>query len=346
MFLVSVILPAYNAGKTIKRCIKSILNQTYCNFELIIVNDGSQDDTKVICKKFKRIDKRILVVNKANGGVSAARNSGMQVAKGFFVAFVDSDDFLSIGYLEKMINDYYKTSADLIIHGFNAIGFNPKKITIPHYIPKILERKEFYTLFETYKIYKNGYVFSKLYLNSIIKQNEIKFDEEIVLHEDTVFVLTYLQYCQKVYLNSIEEYNYVNTKKSLSKKDFEFISVYKTYLEFLKFYKLYQAENPNIEFLVCYKTYMNRLLKNSLVSFYKSKPENLNSIDFLCSIPNEAIENFKDYQFNSVFKQKMYSLFKQNKIKKFNIIMTMLYNMYYIKNCKLKFFKCQNNFLQ
>ncbi len=91
---------------------------------------------------------------------------------------------------------------------------------------------------------------------------------------------------------------------------------------------------------------MNRLLKNSLVSFYKSKPENLNSIDFLCSITNEAIENFKDYQFNSVFKQKMYSLFKQNKIKKFNIIMTMLYNMYYIKNCKLKFFKCQNNFLQ
>lgn len=75
-----------------------------------------KDDTKVICKKFKRIDKRILVVNKANGGVSAARNSGMQVAKGFFVAFVDSDDFLSIGYLEKMINDYYKTSADLIIH--------------------------------------------------------------------------------------------------------------------------------------------------------------------------------------------------------------------------------------
>ena len=93
--LITIIVPIYKAEKYLDKCIESLVNQTYTNIEIILVNDGSPDNCFSICEKWKRIDDRIVVLNKENGGQSDARNAGMKIAKGKYFIFVDSDDYLS-----------------------------------------------------------------------------------------------------------------------------------------------------------------------------------------------------------------------------------------------------------
>lgn len=110
---ISVIVPVYNGEKYLDRCINSIVNQTYENIEIIIVNDGSTDNSGAICEKWKEKDERILVIHASNGGVSRARNIALDFSKGEYVAFVDADDWLSIDMYECMIKAIRQTQADI-----------------------------------------------------------------------------------------------------------------------------------------------------------------------------------------------------------------------------------------
>ena len=92
--IISIIVPIYNVDKYLSRCIDSILNQTFKNFELILVNDGSTDKSLDICKYYKNIDNRKYIINKKNGGLSSARNAGLEIARGKYIGFVDSDDYI------------------------------------------------------------------------------------------------------------------------------------------------------------------------------------------------------------------------------------------------------------
>lgn len=98
--LISVIIPVYNVEKYICRCLDSVLRQTYCNFEIILVNDGSTDDSGNICKKYQNRESRITLLCQKNRGLSAARNAGIEVAKGDYITFIDSDDCVCLNYLE------------------------------------------------------------------------------------------------------------------------------------------------------------------------------------------------------------------------------------------------------
>lgn len=98
--LISVIVPVYNVEKYLSRCVDSIIGQTYSNLEIILVNDGSTDLSGAICDEYKKKDKRIVVIHQKNGGLSQARNSGMEIMSGKYVAFVDSDDYISEDYIE------------------------------------------------------------------------------------------------------------------------------------------------------------------------------------------------------------------------------------------------------
>lgn len=112
----SIIVPVYNVEKYLKKCIDSILIQPFSNFELILVNDGSTDDSLTICKEYERKDTRIVIVDKPNGGLSSARNSGLEVAKGNYVSFIDSDDFISYDFYESnMIFLEENSSIDMLI---------------------------------------------------------------------------------------------------------------------------------------------------------------------------------------------------------------------------------------
>ena len=103
--LISVIIPIYNIEKYVERCIKSIINQTYSNLEIILVDDGSSDSSPEICDKFANIDSRIIVIHKKNGGLSDARNNGLKIAKGNYISFIDGDDYIKPFMYEVLIKN-------------------------------------------------------------------------------------------------------------------------------------------------------------------------------------------------------------------------------------------------
>lgn len=326
MPIISVIIPGYNVEKTIEKCIDTLLNQTFIDFELIIINDGSIDKTKEICEAYALKDSRIVVINTENRGVSMARNRGLEVCKGDFIVFADSDDYVSENYLSSLITDYEQTKVDLIIHGFNTVGFDYD--VAKEMAPQIVSITDFKTLFEEYKLHKTGFLFGKLFKASILKEQAIFFDKNIVLHEDTVFILSYLEHCKEVFFNNKKEYYYVYHPNSLSRKKQRYTSIKAVYLAFLKYYfhcidiaKL----NQNSKDLVCFKDYTNGLLRTMLSTFYKSGYSKKERISMLNSLPKRGIELFKDYTYKSTVKNSVLKLLKKNKIEAFDFCMSLLY---------------------
>lgn len=122
--LISIIIPIYNVEKYLGKCIESIINQTYENLEIILVNDGSKDDSKNICEFYQKKDKRIIVINKKNGGLSDARNTGLDVARGKYIGFVDSDDFIDRNMYQILYNDIVSNNADIAICNYKKIYEN------------------------------------------------------------------------------------------------------------------------------------------------------------------------------------------------------------------------------
>ena len=125
--LVSVIVPIYNVEKYLEKCLKSIINQSYQNIEILLINDGSTDSSLEICKKYKKIDKRIKIINKKNGGLSSARNTGLTYANGEIISFIDSDDFIAKDYIEKLYYCMQKYDSDISICGRYSVYENGKK---------------------------------------------------------------------------------------------------------------------------------------------------------------------------------------------------------------------------
>lgn len=125
---VSIIVPVYNVGKYLEKCIKSICNQTYCNIEIILIDDGSKDNSGKICDEFAKIDKRIYVKHKSNEGVSAARNDGISVATGEYICFVDGDDYIEQDYVEYLIMLIKKFNTSIALTFGFFTSYNQKQI--------------------------------------------------------------------------------------------------------------------------------------------------------------------------------------------------------------------------
>ena len=123
--MISIIIPVYNAGKYLEECIKSVVEQTYADIEVILVNDGSTDDSEKICKKFEKDDKRIRVFSKENGGAAAARNVGLDNAQGEYIVFVDADDVIHTKFLEILMKELVENDADLVMCTFSYFSENP-----------------------------------------------------------------------------------------------------------------------------------------------------------------------------------------------------------------------------
>lgn len=191
---ISVIVPVYNAEKYLNRCIDSILAQTYTDFELLLIDDGSTDNSGKICDEYAEKDTRIRVFHKENGGASSARNVGLDNACGEWIAFADSDDYVFPEWLSIFI---IAEDIDLSCQGM---------IT-----DKPLDKNIFQTTY-SFEFYGNtfgflqhahahqilGYLFLKIFKNDYIKANNLRFDETIKLQEDDIFVLQYLKYCTKI----------------------------------------------------------------------------------------------------------------------------------------------------
>lgn len=127
MKLLSIIVPVYNVKSYLKKCVESIINQTYTNLQIILVDDGSTDGSQDICDEFAQRDSRIVVIHKENGGQSTARNVGMDRAKGVYIAFVDSDDWLEPNMYEALISQLEKHEADIVACSFYECKGDEKK---------------------------------------------------------------------------------------------------------------------------------------------------------------------------------------------------------------------------
>ncbi len=192
--LVSVIIPVYNVKEYLKKCVSSVQNQTYKNLEIILVDDGSPDKSGALCDKLAKKDNRIIVIHKENGGVSNARNTGLDKATGKYVTFVDSDDWLPKNAVEDLVCGIEKNLSDFCFGTGEFVGVTGNN-TIQELKDKTFSVDEIDKLIEYHIILRSPW--AKLYKTDIIKNNQIKFSEGIEFGEDRIFVWEYLKYSEK-----------------------------------------------------------------------------------------------------------------------------------------------------
>lgn len=215
--MISIIIPVYNASSTIERCVESILNQSYKDFELILVNDGSKDNSYELMKRMIENDSRAVIINQKNQGVSSARNRGLDEAKGDYILFIDSDDYVNNDYVMTLQEN--SIDVDWVFSGIRDFAWNREdNLFIYENKDYDLKDENSYLTFVNYGLFNAP--FPKLYKHSIIEKKQIRFNRNISLAEDRQFNLEYLKYVNRVRTLSYIGYNYKSdTPGSLAKRD-------------------------------------------------------------------------------------------------------------------------------
>lgn len=216
---ISIIVPVYNIENYLKNCIDSILNQTFKDFELILVNDGSTDGSLDICEDYKSIDNRIKIVNKKNGGISSARNAGLDVSIGEYIGFIDSDDYIHPQMYEILYNEIIKNKSDISMCDFERVYEFDKNLLESNFVSsyeiEILNNEE--ALYELAE--KNGVTYvvawNKLYKRELFKN--VKFKEGII-HEDEYIIHRLLYQVNKLVYVKEKLYFYLQRKGSIMDK--------------------------------------------------------------------------------------------------------------------------------
>lgn len=191
---ISVIIPVYNAEKTVGNILEKLISQSYRNIEVIAINDGSRDDSWKVLQKFAKEDKRIIAIDQKNVGASAARNEGIEKATGEFITFIDSDDDISNKLISELAS-HLKNDSDFIMCG---MSINNKVVVAPKAsikAGKLLSRYVLKSLLTKNLLYGP---YCKLFRRDIIAKYKIQFPEEVKYGEDTIFVLNYLRYANDI----------------------------------------------------------------------------------------------------------------------------------------------------
>ncbi len=199
--LVSICVPIYNTQKYLTRCIKSLLNQSYRNLEIVLADDGSTDQSGLICDEYAKLDSRVIVKHKPNGGEASARNAALAAASGEYVMFIDSDDEYLPNAVRSLVDGIAKNNADLAIGGYLERTGDIERFATGHtrdYTPREIAQA---CLTENC-VYGTGYINStvnaKLFKRAIIAENNISFDERFVVGNDTIFMCDYLRYAKTI----------------------------------------------------------------------------------------------------------------------------------------------------
>lgn len=194
---ISIIVPVYNAEKYLHRCVDSILNQTFADFELIIVDDGSCDNCAVICDQYAITDNRVCVIHKQNGGVSSARNAGIEIARGKYIMFCDSDDYVSNKWCEQLYRVVISNPRAFICCSLERIVEDGN--CTPNGNDELLNNSvESFITTSYFDIYKKGlsaYCWNKIFLSEVIRMYGLRFDTKRKIGEDAEFCVKYCEYC-------------------------------------------------------------------------------------------------------------------------------------------------------
>ncbi len=213
---VSIIVPVHNAEKTIDRCVRSILNQKYKAFELLLLDDGSTDASGKICDAYAERDERIRVLHKAHTGVSDTRNQGIRMARGEYLQFVDSDDWIAADATLYFVRSAVENECDMVIADFyRVIG---ERVSQKGSIEEegILDRTDYaLEMMQKPADFYYGVLWNKFYKRSIIEENRLSMDDSVSWCEDFLFNLEYIRHAHTIYALKIPLYYYVKTKGSL-----------------------------------------------------------------------------------------------------------------------------------
>ena len=276
---ITVIVPIYNVENYLEKCINSILNQSFTDFELILVDDCSTDCSERICDEYKQKDNRIVVIHKENGGVSSARNAGLDFARGEYITFCDGDDYVDSDWLKNMIDVYSETNIDLLVSGFKVVDNSGN-------------------LLNSYRFQKSSVLFddevkrinfilnallgvpcsvcTRMYKHSIILNNQIRFCETCDdFAEDMGFNIEYLLYCQNVSFLNNDDYMYVQRKTSkmhITQLEVMLNSVNEVSMQFLKRYDnqmndKYSKKMSSVIFFYIIYNQLRRIIYSEKIKF-------------------------------------------------------------------------------
>lgn len=252
---ITIVIPVYNVEKCLEKCINSVLEQTYKNLEIILVNDGSTDQSGKMCDMYKKIDNRVRVIHKKNGGLSSARNAGKKIATGDYISFIDSDDYIEKDYFETLYKAIIETNSDIAAIDYIEIIENGVPIINAH---ENIKKKHdgSYITYEGIEIIKEllnrktfkNIVCNKLYKHDILKRHMFK---EGMNYEDIFFTFNLIMDINKItFVNKIGYY-YVRRKGSIcyspSEKnlsDFLDIAIYR--------FETIEKKQLNVENYNCY----------------------------------------------------------------------------------------------
>ena len=231
---VSVVVPVYNVEKYLKRCLDSIINQTYKNIEIILVNDGSKDNSRDICEEYEKNFDNIILINQENGGLSAARNTGLKYVKGEAVTFVDSDDWLELDAIEYYVDSMKKYNVDMVVTNNIRTKDYQKNILQPNNIKEEVLTQEDYAK-KFFKIDGNSieyYAWSKLYKREILEDVEFPVG---LFAEDVLGTFRYMKNSQSIFYSNKITYNYFINDNGLTAKfgdkDFDLEKIWDTIVE-------------------------------------------------------------------------------------------------------------------
>lgn len=296
---ISIIIPVYNSDQFLEKCVDSVINQTYKNLEIILINDGSTDDSLSICAKYSKLDNRIIVVNQENKGVSEARNSGICVSTGDYIGFVDSDDYISHDMYEKLLVSALKHNSDITECGYFRVDTSDN----------IIDKSDFYDLILTgnyecmyYYLTKNNttdFNVNKLYkrkIFSLIKYDSLKYSEDYLVNVKAHY------YCEKKTVIKDRCYFYVNHNDSAVNQDFN-----ETKFDIIKSAEM-AIEFNNMKFPDLNK-HIYLYILNNIKSLYmqskkKIKLENKKYINKLLIEYNKYYNKLKQENFSAITSKK------------------------------------------
>lgn len=251
---ISIIVPVYQVEKYLEKCVNSILGQTFTDFELILVDDGSTDRGPEMCDQYAKQDGRVKVIHKKNGGLSDARNAGIDVAQGEYLGFVDSDDYIAPDMYELLYRDITKENADLAISGIYDVyeGHEPKQIK---HVYQVVNRQSAMKAILEAKIV-SVHAVNKLYKRELFSECRYKVG---IITEDAEIIFRLLELCNKIVINSKQCYWYVHrngsiSSKQFSKKDLQTIQVWKQNENILK--DKYPTLEYNLHTRVCWANFI------------------------------------------------------------------------------------------
>lgn len=296
--MISIVVPIYNVEKDLEKCIQSILNQSFTDFELLLINDGSTDLSLSICNSFVIENSNIIVLSQENSGVSSARNLGIRCAKGEYICFVDADDWLEGDFLKVLHDAMVKSGADLVISNFNNIKIGGYRKAPPLPFSQIVGSPIVPNdLFFGDKFVLGNPPYCKLFKTSLIKGGGVLFNKDLRNGEDFIFVLEYALLCNVIQYVDDYSYNYNRlSESSVTSKYFKeyYTNVKKTkdaYFRILERYaKVSDDEKLYQYFRVVYKAILEEGKPNNGNSFSDRR----NNIRILLNLP-EIREYSKRY---------------------------------------------------